>query len=160
MWAFILISIARRKHLKRSFNVPNAFFIVICAPDHLLLKPFSWVFPRPENSAMINGSKGYEDSPNKKTGIESVSFHAVVLSLFKAFYWLKNSKNMEIMQASWPFYDCVSKGIFLVAHSLNVHGKMTLSVDIFCWYNLFSSAILLCLQWLKVLWVRDLKKLW
>ena len=61
--------------------------------------------------------------------------------------------------ASWPFYDYVSKGIFLVTHSLNFQRKITLSVDIFCWYNIFSSAILLCFQCLKVLWVRDLKKL-
>ena len=132
----------------------------MCTRPFMAEKPFSWIFPRPENSAMINGSKGYEDSQNKKTGIESVSFHAVVLSFFKVFYWLKNSKNMGIMNASWPFYDYASKGIFLVTHSLNFQGKIILSVDIFCWYNLFSSAIILCFQWLKVLWVRDLKKLW
>ena len=56
---------------------------------------------------MINGSKGHAELPNRKTGIGSVHFHMVVLSLFKTF-------NL----------------IFLEAYNLNVLLKITLSVDI------------------------------
>ena len=38
-------------------------------------------------------------------------------------------KITEIMYTSWPFYHYVLKAIFLVAHNLNVQGKMVLYVN-------------------------------
>ena len=35
---------------------------------------------------VINWHKGYAQSPNRKTGVGSVSSYMVVLSFFKAFY--------------------------------------------------------------------------
>ena len=69
---------------------------------------------------MINGSKEYAESPNRKTGIGSVSF--LLTEEFK--------KKTGIMHASWPLYHYILKAIFLLARSLNVQGKITLSVDI------------------------------
>ena len=39
-------------------------------------------------------------------------------------------KKTGIMHASWPLYHYILKAIFLLARSLNVQGKITLSVDI------------------------------
>ena len=78
---FIFIFIAHCKHLKQAFNVPNEFLIVIRARPFIAEERFPWILLPPENSVIINGSKGYVESPNRKTGIGSVSFRTVVLSI-------------------------------------------------------------------------------
>ena len=92
-----------------------------CTKPFMAEELWSWIFPPPENSSIINANKGYAESPNRKTWIGSngdsdrgiFSFQRILLTEeFK--------KSTGIVHASWPFYRYVLKAIFLVAHSLNV----------------------------------------
>ena len=51
---------------------------------------YSQIVPPPQNFVIINGSKGYGETLNRKTWMGSMTFHIVALSLLKAFYWLMN----------------------------------------------------------------------
>ena len=90
----------------------------------------SWILPLPENSIMINGSKRYRESPNGKTGIESIPFHMVVLSLWKAFYWLKNSKKYGNHAHFLAILSLRFESNIFSRTQLERPGKITLSVDI------------------------------
>ena len=125
---FILMSLASCKHLKW---ISCTKWILNCRTyirQFTTEQLFSWILIPLENSIMIHGSKGYAESPNRKTGIGSVLFRMVVLSLFEASYWLKNSKNTRIINASWSFYHYILKAIFVVAHGWNVKGKRSFDI--------------------------------
>ena len=80
---------------------------------------------------MINGNKGYTESPNRKTWIGSEGDSDCGIVTFQNILLTEEFKTITgIMHASWPFYHYVLKAIFLVAHSLNVQGKISLSVYI------------------------------
>ena len=92
-------------------------------------KTFLWILIPLEN-CVLNGSKGTPELPNRKTGIGSLTLQISIVP-FRSILLRRIKKNMRIMNAYWTLYYNVLKAIFLVPHSLNVHGKITL----FCWYD-------------------------
>ena len=93
----------------------------LCTRPFMAEELWSWIFPPPENSVMINGNKGYAESPNRKTWIGSNGDSDRGVFSFQSILLIEEfKKTTGIVHASWPFYRYVLKAIFLVAHSLNV----------------------------------------
>ena len=92
-----------------------------CITSFIAEELCSWILPPPGNSVMINGNKGYAESPNRKTWIGSNGDSDRGVFSFQSILLIEEfKKTTGIVHASWPFYRYVLKAIFLVAHSLNV----------------------------------------
>ena len=94
-----------------------------CSGPFIAEETFSSILAPPANSVMING--GYAESRKRKNGIRSC-----YCPFSKYFIDWRIKKNTGIMHDSWTFYHYILKSILFVSHSLNVQGKIAISVDI------------------------------
>ena len=76
-----------------------------CSRPFIAEELWSWIFPPPENSVIINANKRYAESSNGKTWIVSDGDSNRGIVPFQSILLTEEFKKIaEIMHASWPFY--------------------------------------------------------
>ena len=100
-----------------------------CTRPFIAQELWSWIFPPPENPVMINRNKGYGESPIRNTWIGSDGNSDCGVVLFQSILLTEQfKKKNKKKQESYTLPSFLA--ILLVAHSLDVWGKVTLSVYI------------------------------